>query len=83
MNVMCSLLICGLIFYESRRFAKILGHADGGNSVFNSVISMIVEAMLPYTLFGVAYVTLLGLNSPVAILFLSLYIMFTVRATIP
>ena len=31
------------------------------------------------TVFGVAYVTLLGLNSPVAILFLSLYVMFTVR----
>ena len=82
MNVTCSLFICGLIISQARRSAKAIDRVDDGPSVFNNVVSMIVEAMLPYTVFGVAYVTLLGLNSPVAILFLSLYIMFTVRIII-
>ena len=43
---------------------------------------MVIESMLPYTLFGIAYVATLGANSPVTILFLSVYVMFTVSATI-
>ncbi|KAM5531427.1 hypothetical protein V8D89_014884 [Ganoderma adspersum] len=81
MNVICSSLICGFIVYHTHRSNKILGrHCQWDNEngrVFSHVLEIIMEAMLPYTLFGVAYVTLLGLNSPVAILFLSLYIMFT------
>ena len=84
MNVICSSLICGFIVYHTHRSNVILGrrwdNEDG--RVFNHVLEIIMEAMLPYTIFGVAYVTLLGLNSPVAILFLSLYVMFTVRLII-
>ena len=50
------------------------------SSVYTSAASVIVESMLPYTLFGVAYVVTLGANSPLSILFLSLYAMFNVRA---
>ena len=45
---------------------------------FTGAMSIVVESMLPYTLFGVAYLVTLGTNSPVSILFLSLYVMFTV-----
>ncbi|PIL34500.1 hypothetical protein GSI_03277 [Ganoderma sinense ZZ0214-1] len=79
MNVICSSLICGYIVYHTHRFIKLVGRRDDNDNRrrFNHVLEIIVEAMLPYTLSGAAYVTLLGLNSPVAILFLSLYVMFT------
>ncbi len=84
MNVICSSLICGFIIHHTHGSSKLVGlRVDNENRrVFSHVIEIIAEAMLPYTLFGVAYVTLLGLNSPVAIIFLSLYIMFTVRLNI-
>ena len=76
MNVLCSSLICWHIIREMA-----LGRADGVplNRGAVGAVTIVVESMLPYTLFGAAYVTLLGLDSPVAILFLSLYVMFTVR----
>ena len=76
MNVLCSSLICWYIIRE-----MIPGRPEGVplNRGAVNAVTIIVESMLPYTLFGVAYVTLLGLDSPVAILFLSLYVMFTVR----
>ena len=76
MNVLCSSLICWYIIHEMT-----LGRLDGVplNRGAVNAVTIIVESMLPYTLFGVAYVTLLGLDSPVAILFLSLYVMFMVR----
>ncbi|KAI1784843.1 hypothetical protein LXA43DRAFT_191334 [Ganoderma leucocontextum] len=78
MNVICSSLICGFIIYRTHKFSKILARNDDDeHSISDRVVSIFVESMLPYTLFGVAYVTTLGLNSPTSILFLSLYIMFT------
>ena len=80
LNVLCSSLIC---WYILRELAG--GCAAGGvprNRGARNALNIVVEAMLPYTLFGVAYVTLLGLDSPIAILFLWLYVMFTVRASL-
>ena len=90
MNFLCTVLICGRILYVSRDISKRLsigpsvlndlniGSANSDSGVFHRVALMIVESMLPYTLFGAAYVIALGLISPVSILFLSLYVMFTV-----
>ena len=75
LNVLCSSLICWYILRE-------LAGGSSRNRGARNALNIVVEAMLPYTLFGVAYVTLLGLDSPIAILFLSLYVMFTVRASL-
>ena len=40
---------------------------------------LIIESMLPYTLCGIAYVATLGAKHNSFVLFLSLYVMFTVR----
>ena len=58
------------------------GVGSAAARAFTGAVSMVIESMLPYTLFGIAYVATLGANSPVTILFLSLYVMFTVSATI-
>ncbi|TBU27426.1 hypothetical protein BD311DRAFT_866088 [Dichomitus squalens] len=75
MNVTCSTMICARILWVSRRMEATLGRQV--SKTYTGAASIIIESMLPYTLFGVAYVGTLGSNSPVAILFLSLYVMFT------
>ncbi|KAH9914375.1 uncharacterized protein BXZ73DRAFT_55032 [Epithele typhae] len=70
MNVTCTCLICGRIMWASRRVGDPLARAYSGP------MAMIVESMLPYALFGVAYLVTLGLNHPLEILFLSFYVMF-------
>ena len=94
MNVFCTSLICGRIFLGVREISTVRngsdvcdsedGSSSGSNhgGLFFRAAEVIVESMLPYTLFGVAYVVTLGLNSPVSILFLSLYVMFTVRCVV-
>ncbi|PIL34512.1 hypothetical protein GSI_03290 [Ganoderma sinense ZZ0214-1] len=77
MNVLCSSLICGYIISQTTTSGNSSDGAPRLNRGARNAINVVVESMLPYTLFGVAYVTLLGLDSPVAILFLSLYVMFT------
>ena len=76
MNVTCSTMICARILWVSRRMEATLGREV--SKTYTGAASIIIESMLPYTLFGIAYVATLGSNSPVSILFLSLYIMFTV-----
>ena len=84
-NMLCSTLICTRILWIRRKI-RAAGHSSAEAKVFTSSASIVVESMLPYTLFGVAYVATLGANSPVSVLFLSLYVMFTVshrfRATV-
>ena len=80
-NVLCTMLICGRILWIRRKM-EASGAGGGAAKAFTGAVSLTVESMLPYTLFGVAYVATLGANSPVSILFLSLYVMFTVRTTL-
>ncbi|TBU27422.1 hypothetical protein BD311DRAFT_760383 [Dichomitus squalens] len=75
MNVTLSALIVGRILWVSRKMEKILGHQ--ASKTYTGAAAIVIESMLPYTLFGIAYVATLGENSPVSILFLSLYVMFT------
>lgn len=90
MNFICTMLICGRILYVSHAVANLLTggglfddlHIRGNFSLIHKAALMIMESMLPYTLFGAAYVITLGLISPLSILFLSLYVMFTVRRVI-
>lgn len=94
MNVICTFLICGRILYVSGAFSVFLngGTPDDLSSrrstqdsrifLYRLAAMMVVDSMLPHTLFGAAYVLALALGSPVYILFLSLYVMFTVCALV-
>ncbi|EIW52682.1 uncharacterized protein TRAVEDRAFT_31818 [Trametes versicolor FP-101664 SS1] len=75
LNVTCSTLICVRILMLSRNMRGVLG-ADVMQT-YTGAVALIVESALPYTLFGIAYVVSLGLQSPTSILFLSIYVMFT------
>ncbi|EIW52672.1 uncharacterized protein TRAVEDRAFT_53114 [Trametes versicolor FP-101664 SS1] len=75
LNVTCSALICGRILFVARRMEATLGRDV--SRTYTGAASLIIESMLPYTLFGIAYVVTLGLNSPYSIFFLSVYVMFT------
>ncbi|KAI0354407.1 hypothetical protein OH77DRAFT_498891 [Trametes cingulata] len=75
LNFTCSMLICGRILYVAKRMEATLGREV--SRTYTGAASLIIESMLPYTLFGIAYVVTLGINSPVSIFFLSVYVMFT------
>ncbi|KAM5531431.1 hypothetical protein V8D89_014888 [Ganoderma adspersum] len=75
-NVLCTTLICSRILCIRVKMRP-AGVGSAAAMEFTGAVSMVVESMLPYTLFGVVYVATLGANSPVSILFLSLYVMFT------
>ena len=78
-NVLCTTLISARILWN--RGKTYPARIDTITTRSELTVSIVVESMLPYTLFGVAYVATLGANSPVSILFLSLYVMFTVSPT--
>ncbi|KAI0710890.1 hypothetical protein C8Q76DRAFT_75058 [Earliella scabrosa] len=75
LNFLVSTLISVRIFNLSRRVNGALG--EDAAKTYASAAAIIVEAAIPYTLFGLAYVVSLGLESPTSILFLSIYVMFT------
>ncbi|KAH9895908.1 hypothetical protein C8Q73DRAFT_644177 [Cubamyces lactineus] len=75
LNFTCSLLICSRILFVARRMEATLGREV--SKTYTGAASLIIESMLPYTCFGIAYVVTLGINSPLSIFFLSVYVMFT------
>ena len=77
LNFTCSSLICARILYVSKRMKSTLGHE--ALQTYNGIVSLIIESMLPYTLFGIVYVVTLGINHPTSIFWLSVYVMMTVR----
>ncbi|KAH9934020.1 uncharacterized protein BXZ73DRAFT_16964, partial [Epithele typhae] len=85
LNITCTALICARILCVSHKLRRALGPsrllsralgADDAAAAGIGATAVIVESMLPYTCFGVAYVVTLGAGSPLSILFLSLYAMF-------
>lgn len=77
LNFTLSSLICGRLLFYAREIERSLGRRVARK--YTGTIALIIEAALPYTLFGIAYVVTLGVNSPTSILFLSIYVMLTVR----
>lgn len=45
---------------------------------YTGAVAIIVESALPCTVFGLAYLVSFAINSDISILFLSIYVMFTV-----
>ena len=79
LNVICSILITARILWTSRRMEATLGREV--SRTYTSAAAIIVESMLPYSVFGFVYLITLGVNSPTSVFFLSLYVMFTVSAS--
>ncbi|KAI0652797.1 hypothetical protein C8Q70DRAFT_914352 [Cubamyces menziesii] len=75
LNVVVTALICGRIYFASRRYAHVLG-IDVGDE-YRSATAIIVESALLYTLTGVAYLVSFALDSQTSIFFLSVYVMMT------
>ncbi|KAI0710880.1 hypothetical protein C8Q76DRAFT_811128 [Earliella scabrosa] len=75
LNFTCSTLICTRILWVAKRMEQTLGREVA--KTYTGAASLIIESMLPYTLFGIAYVATLGVNHPTSIFFLSVYVMFT------
>lgn len=80
LNFILSTLICVRILQLARHMEGALGQDTA--RTYSGAAALIIEAALPYTLFGLAYVVSLGVNSPTSILFLSIYVMFTVCASV-
>ena len=77
LNFICTVLICGRILWVARRMEKTLGREI--SKTYTGAAALVIESMMPYTLFGIVYLVTLGINHPTSILFLSIYLMFTVR----
>ena len=77
LNFICTTLICSRILWVAKSMEKTLGREI--SKTYTGAASIVIESMLPYTLFGIAYVATLGTNHPTSILFLALYVMATVR----
>ncbi|KAI0354393.1 hypothetical protein OH77DRAFT_496706 [Trametes cingulata] len=75
LNVTASTLICVRILFLTRQMRGALG--SDSVKMYTGAAALVIESALPYTLFGIAYVVSLGINSPTSILFLSIYVMFT------
>ncbi|KAI0739369.1 hypothetical protein C8Q80DRAFT_1221876 [Daedaleopsis nitida] len=74
LNFTCTTLICGRILWVAKRMEGTLGRK--ASKKYTGAASLIIESMLPYTLFGIMYIVTLGINHPTSVVFLSLYIMF-------
>lgn len=81
LNIIVTGLICGRILYVARRMKAALG--DDAAQTYTSAAAIVIESALPYTLFGIAYMVTLGVNSPTSIFFLCFYVMLTVRRPSP
>ena len=76
LNCILSSLICGRLLFHARDIEHVLGRHT--SQKYTGAVALLIEAALPYTLFGIAYVITLGVHSPTSILFMSIYVMFTV-----
>lgn len=76
LNVLVTCLICGRIIFCARRMQHHFGH-EASRDYF-TIVAIVVESAVPFTLFGIAFLVSFGLVSYSSIIFLSLYGMFTV-----
>ncbi|KAH9947882.1 hypothetical protein B0H21DRAFT_306544 [Amylocystis lapponica] len=74
-NILATCLICGRILYYSSRMRADLG--PKATCTYTGVLALIVESALPFSLSGFACLVSYGLNSEIAILFITIYTMFT------
>ena len=75
-NIICSVLICARILWIARRIQATLG--DKVSREYTGAMAIIIESMLPYTVFAIAYMATLGSGSPLVTFFISPYVMLSV-----
>lgn len=51
-------------------------------SIYFNIATVIVESLLPYTLFGIIFVITLGIGSPIGTSIQSVYLMFMVSSSL-
>ncbi|KAH9934018.1 uncharacterized protein BXZ73DRAFT_45880 [Epithele typhae] len=76
LNVLCSSLICARILWLARTIRATLGATT--SRPYTSAATIIIESMLPYTVFTTAYLITLGLGSPLVGFFITPCEMFSV-----
>ena len=80
-TVLLNVVVTGAICYRMIQLGKVmrkhLGHECA--SVYFSIVTLIVESMLPYTLAGIAFLVSFGMGSLTSSAFLSVYILLMVR----
>ncbi|KAH9934030.1 uncharacterized protein BXZ73DRAFT_100869 [Epithele typhae] len=76
LNVYCTVLICARMWW----FSRVIRHALGRqiSRKYSGAASIIIESILPYTVFTTAYLVALGLSSPVEVILLGLQVLFSV-----
>ncbi|KAH9940190.1 uncharacterized protein BXZ73DRAFT_88845 [Epithele typhae] len=75
-NVYCTVLICARMWWFSRVVRPALGRRTSHK--YLGAASIIIESMLPYTVFTIAYLVALGLESPLVVVFLAPHALFSV-----
>ncbi|KAG9311430.1 hypothetical protein JVU11DRAFT_8543 [Chiua virens] len=74
--VLNTILTC-LICYRMMRYAKSVQEHLGREyaSLYFSIVTLIVESVLPYTLSGIAFLVTMGMGSPTSVAFVCVYIL--------
>ncbi|KAN0082583.1 hypothetical protein V8E55_008378, partial [Tylopilus felleus] len=72
LNVLLTCMICYRLLQYGRRAREQLGRDHA--SFYFSVVTLVVESMLPYTLSGVAFLVALGTGSSTSSAFLPVYV---------
>ncbi|KAI0937988.1 hypothetical protein AcV7_003306 [Taiwanofungus camphoratus] len=75
LNTLLTCLISARILLIARRVRRELDHRL--SRTYISVASIVIEAAIPYALFGIAFLVTQGIGSGISVLFLSFYQMLT------
>jgi len=75
LNLISSCLIISRIFRYASKTRRSLGRDIA--ATYTGAMAIVIEAGLPYTLFGIAFLVAYGMNSGLDLLFGDLYVMFT------
>ena len=77
LNTTLTCMICYRLVRHGRKVQEYLGNEYA--SFYFSVVTIIVESVLPYTLSGIAFLVAFGVGSPTFALFICVYFLMMVR----
>ncbi|KAK7468587.1 hypothetical protein VKT23_003091 [Stygiomarasmius scandens] len=71
MNIIVTILICIRLLSFRNQVLQVLGHEHA--KMYSSVMSVMIESALPFTVFGIAYVISYARHSPTSIAFVQVW----------
>ena len=77
LNTTLTCMICYRVLQHGRKVQEHLGHEYA--SLYFTVVTIIVESVLPYTLSGIAVLVASGVGSPTSPAFICVYVLMMVR----